>query len=82
MVQETSLEAYESIVYELGQRQRQVLRAITELREATNKQIARHVSLPINSVTPRVLELRKKKLVGVSRIGYDGPRKAIYWKTV
>jgi hypothetical protein len=45
-----------------------VLIAIDEIEPCNNTQIAEYMGLPINSVTPRVLELRKLKMVKLSKI--------------
>ena len=84
MYQETSREAYLEIKKELGRRQKQVYEKLKELGTATNTMLSKALGLPINSITPRVFELREKKLVGVSHIGkcpITG-RKAIFWKCV
>ncbi|MHA1676858.1 MAG: hypothetical protein ACTSU6_06740 [Candidatus Njordarchaeales archaeon] len=83
-VQQTSLEAFEEIKASLGKRQRQVYLKLKELGSATNCMLAEALKLPINSITPRVYELRKLRLVGVSEVGYCKVtgRKAIYWKCV
>lgn len=82
MVRETSLLAYTSISHELGQRQRQVLKALKELGYANNRMLAEELDLPINSVTPRVKELRELGLVveaGKSTCPFTG-RKTLFWK--
>lgn len=83
MIQETSLQAYEEIKEELGQRQKLVLNAIRELESANNRIISQYLRLPINSVTPRVKELREMKLVGVDRVDVDPvtQKNTIYWKS-
>jgi DNA-binding MarR family transcriptional regulator len=82
MIQETSKQAYESIKEELGERQKQVLSVLEILGTANNRQISNHLKLPINSITPRIKELRDKKYVGVSKVDIDTltNRKTIYWK--
>ena len=82
MIQETSLQAYESVLMELGERQLQVIRALNKLGQANNRMIADYLKLPINSVTPRVKELRDKKLIGVWDTAEDSvtKRQTIYWK--
>jgi hypothetical protein len=84
MVTETSLMAYEEVKVDLGDRQRAVYEALEVLKEADNLSIARYLNLPINSVTPRTLELRKKKLVGVAKTDLSPVtnRKVIFWKIV
>ena len=84
MIQQTSLLAYREIVDgKLGRNQKLVLEALEEIAPASNKQIAAHMNWPINSVTPRMLELRGQKLNKVVRayVGKDASgRQAIYWK--
>jgi hypothetical protein len=84
MIQNTSRLAFESIQDKLGSRQYQVYNALRMLREATNAMISQVLCIPINQITPRCLELRNMKLVGVSKedkCRVTG-RKAIYWKVV
>jgi len=59
-VQQTSLFAYEYVRQSLGQRQRTVLEVIRNFPGCDNLFIAEKLRLPINSVTPRVKELREK----------------------
>ena len=42
--------------------------------------VAKHLGWEINSVTPRMLELRNKKKVVEAYKAVDGQRRAIYWK--
>ena len=60
---ETSLDAYKGIKAELGKRQTVVLDVIKHLKNPTNVEISRYLGLPINTITPRTNELRKKGLV-------------------
>jgi len=82
MVQETSRLAFESIVGDLGNRHLQIIDALKQLKEANNRQISNFLRLPINSVTPRVFELRDKKCITVSKVDADTEtnRKSIYWR--
>lgn len=57
-----SLEAYRSIVENLGPRQQIVFEALRN-NPASNKTLAKRLGLEINQVTPRTLELRKLGLV-------------------
>lgn len=81
MIQETSRIAFESI-QDLGQRQIQVITALEQLKSANNREIAQFLRMPINSITPRVLELRDKKLITVSKVDKDlkTNRQTIYWQ--
>lgn len=62
-VQDTSLLSWIDLQLSIGDRQATVHCALAELGKATNKQLARHLGWEINSVTPRVHELRKIGLV-------------------
>lgn len=83
-MQQTSLMAYSSLTdVKLGERQAQVLEALEEIQPATNRMVSVKSGLPINVVTPRMNELRKKGKVEQDSIGVDvGGRSAIYWKAV
>ena len=63
MIQQTSLEAYEKVVRDLGYRQKQVYDVIVSHPGFCNKEIAQYLMLPINSITGRVKELRDMCLV-------------------
>lgn len=82
MIQQTSLETYFMAVKpNLGRRQHQVLEALEEICPANNQEIALHLGWPINSITPRVLELRKKGRVeeAYKQKNAQG-RTTIYWQ--
>lgn len=83
-IQQTSIEAYSNIQKSLGDRQRQVYDKLKEMGSATNTMISKALALPINSITPRVYELRMMKLVGVSHQDFCPLtlKKAIFWKIV
>jgi len=60
-MQATSLEVYFSnVLPEIGDKQREVLRIFTEnpTMNFTNRELARELRWEINSITPRVYELR------------------------
>lgn len=80
--QETSLLAYFDVQEVLGDRHRQVLAALKELGSANNWMIAKKAQLPINAVTPRVQELRKKGFVkeDCKKNGPPQGRITLYWK--
>ena len=63
MLLDTSLGAYQSVKPELGSRQAAVLDVIQYLKSPSNAEISRFMGLPINSITGRTNELRKKGLV-------------------
>ena len=60
---DTSLDAFQSIKPELGSRQAAVFDVIQYLKSPSNAEISRFMGLPINSITGRTNELRKKGLV-------------------
>ena len=84
MIQETSKIAYESVENELGERQRKVYVFLKGVIKASNMQISKCLNLPINQITPRVLELRQKGLVKMDKIDLcpQTGRRVIYWKVV
>lgn len=70
VIQQTSLEAYETIVADksLSRMQRKVFECVEGWGPITNKQVSAVVGLPINCVTPRMgelVKLGKVKKVGV-----------------
>lgn len=81
MMTQTSLEAFLDIQDKLGNRQQTVLNALREIAPATNKQLAKHLGWEINSVTPRILELRKLgKVIRYPEYSYENGRKACQWR--
>lgn len=62
-VQDTSLNAYMDISPVLAERQQRVYLALKANHPMTNMELSQYLGWTINCVTPRVLELRKKKLV-------------------
>jgi len=63
MILDTSLDAFQSIIPELGSRQAAVYDIIRHLNNPTNAEISRFMGMPINTITPRTNELRKRGLV-------------------
>lgn len=63
MIQHTSLLAHKEVKPKIGKMQQTILNVITELPNISNLEIARTLGWPINSVTPRVKELRDLELV-------------------
>jgi hypothetical protein len=64
MLQQTSLKAFEEIIPSLNNRQKQVYELLRQVGHPLNNlMISKYLSLPINQVTPRILELRQKGLV-------------------
>ena len=81
MYRQTSLLAYKEAKTRLNNTQSQVLEALEEIAPASNLMIANRLGWAINSVTPRVQELRKKHEVVEAYIGTDATgRKAHFWK--
>lgn len=64
----TSLLAYYEALENLGTRQLEVLKAIDKIEPCNNLMISQYTKLSINSVTPRVYELKKKGLIKESKI--------------
>jgi DNA-binding MarR family transcriptional regulator len=82
VIQQTSMMAYLTDVKpKLNQKQHAVYRAIEEYGPITNKQLAEAMDLPVNTITPRVLELRQKNHIISCYVAEDGGRKAHYWGT-
>lgn len=81
-MRETSLQAFEEIRSELGERQKDVYNALKELKEATNTMLSKKLSIPINQVTPRTNELVKMDLVEESYkdLCPITKRKCIFWR--
>jgi len=81
-MRDTSLLAYADVLEQLGERQKEVFRVLRELKTANNTMIAEKIGLPINSVVPRIYELRKMGVV----IFYKKDlcpitnKKTIFWK--
>ena len=82
-MQQTSILAYQSIIESLGKRQIEVLKALKQIEPANNRMIAQFMRKPINTITPRVNELRKKGLIKYEGIYLDEITKkmTIYWMT-
>jgi len=69
-IQQTSLQAFDSIKHKLGQAQRRVLDTFYEnpgTRDWTNMELARSLGWDINRVTGRVYELRQLGILEESR---------------
>jgi DNA-binding MarR family transcriptional regulator len=81
-MQQTSILAYQEAKKNLSRTQSQVYEAIEEHGEITNKQLAKVLGWEINSITPRVKELREKGKVVECYKGTDiSGRVANYWGT-
>lgn len=81
-VRQTSILAYTEAKKDLGRKQSEVLQALRDIYPATNLHIAEHLGWAINSVTPRVLELRNKRRVVEVKKDIDPRtgRKSIFWR--
>ena len=82
-MQPTSLEAYQEIYQGLGKRQARIFNTLFYGNNAlTNAEIAARITWPINTVTPRIFELRQKGLVTKSCTRKCGvtDHKAIAWR--
>ena len=66
MVQVTSLEAYYDLLPCLGRKQNMIYNIIKLYPGVSNLDISRIIGIPINSVTPRVYELREYNLIRFS----------------
>lgn len=83
MIQQTSLLAFSNIRKDLPARQGQVLDCIEQYGPIANKTIAQMLNLPINSITGRVLELRRKQLVELARVDMSAEhRRVMFWRAV
>jgi len=71
MIQQTSMEAYQSIQPDLGAMQQTVYDTIIEHPGMSNHDISRYLHIEINKVTPRVKELRDYSLVSFSHYKKD-----------
>ena len=87
MTQETSLLAYMDLLPHVGRCQQTILSVIEKANPSygiTNLEIASYLKWPINSVTPRVKELRQMGLVYCARKRRSGihGRKCMAWLRV
>ncbi len=79
MIRETSLLAYMEIRPVLNNRQIEVLEVIKRFPNSSDLEIAQILGLPINSVTPRRLELEKKGLIeSAGKVVSDGRKRHIW----
>lgn len=63
LTNQTKLEAYLSIEYSLPKRQLDVINALKELNRATMHQVADHMVVPLNTISGRFSELKRKGLI-------------------
>ena len=80
-VRNTSVQAFHSID-DLSERQEAVYYALHSLKTACNLDLATHLHLPINSVTPRTNELVTRDFVEESHraINPQTKKRVIYWR--
>lgn len=82
MIQDTSTKAFkEAVVPTLSERHEAVIDALSKVWEATNLELSQELGWPINSVTPRIHELREMGIVaeaGKRHCKVSG-RKAYVW---
>ncbi len=83
MIRDTSLAAYREVEPTIGKKQALVLQTIHKAkRPVNNQEIASHLALPINTITPRtneLLSLEKVELAFKAIYPATG-RKVCYWK--
>jgi hypothetical protein len=82
MIQQTSLEVWQDIKPYLSNKQSIVYSALLALNVATNKDLSCYLNWPINSITPRVLELRKLGMVIENQVIIQNNRSAIQWRCI
>jgi len=82
MIQSTSLEAYYDLLPDLGSMQNMIFNVIKLYPGVSNLDISRILDKPINSITPRVKELRTLDLVVFSHYKKDRitNRRMMCWK--
>jgi hypothetical protein len=82
MQQQTSLDAYQDILPTLTRRQDEIYRLLCAWGPLDNELIARSLNREINTITPRVKELRDAGIVipaGIRRSRISG-KNVNYWK--
>ncbi|QDP44646.1 helix-turn-helix DNA binding domain protein [Mycobacterium phage NothingSpecial] len=81
-VQETSREAYRSVLPELSERKQEVVNVITKYGPLCNRDISALTGRPINEITPTVLSLREDGVLTLSHKGiYElTGRRVMFWK--
>lgn len=80
----TAIDSYYSVIDKLPTKRRNVFNAIKELSSASNLDIASHLRIPINQVTPRTNELVKLGVVEED-CRKESPvtgKRVIYWKAI
>jgi len=84
MIQQTSLEAFNEAKKGMNEHQTQIFAVIVANSGISNHEISKKMGWEINSVTPRVLELRKMGLVKQAGIKQDQStgRNVIGWENL
>jgi hypothetical protein len=80
LIQQTSLEAFNIVYADLGDRQREVYDIIRDNFGICNKEIAEKLLLPINCITGRVKELRDLGMVMHDSYKINDNRRVMTWK--
>lgn len=82
-MQQTSILAFLEVQPKLSERQAAVLEAIEEHGPVNNRELAEYLAWPVNCITPRCLELRRKGKVECAYVGADiSGRKTNFWRAV
>jgi hypothetical protein len=83
-VQPTSIESFKLLQESIHPHQKTVLKTLRELGRASNKQISMALGWPINTITPRVKELREIGLVDYEGEQFDSKtqRHEMVWGVV
>jgi Mn-dependent DtxR family transcriptional regulator len=84
VIQDTSLEAYKILQPKLGSMQNMIYNFLKVYPGSSNLDISRMLQKPINSITPRVKELRCMGLVRFSHYKTDviTNRKVMCWTVI
>lgn len=84
VIQQTSLEAYKAILPELSDKQQTIFEVIAKHPNMSNHDIARFLNWEINTVTPRVNELREMGVVGYrgDKLDRTTNRNVMMWEIV
>lgn len=83
-IQETSVGAYRDVKPTLAGKHAEFMAELAKHKNATNLELSQRLGWPINTITPRTLELRKKGLVveDERRHCKVSGRRAIAWKVL
>ncbi|QGJ87791.1 helix-turn-helix DNA binding domain protein [Mycobacterium phage BiancaTri92] len=81
-VQDTSIEAYRSVLPEMSERKLEVVNTVKAFGPLCNRDIAALTGRPINEITPTVLSLREDGVLTLSHKGiYElTGRRVMFWK--